>query len=178
MKKTYRFKVEAEAPSRNDDLVADLLAEVNQERSELDLTKKINAESSQIHMEILKEFCNELDKVFHEGLGFDIFGDLQHIKGANGYYTPMARLYGGLNGKGIIIVVRGLLDREFSDSKYTTYTGEYQIELRINFDAITYAPLPLSSNHKVVENVADVVDYLRYDIKKELQQNHSGTELI
>ena len=125
--KTYKFKVEVpEVNNGKSSLMDSFINEARDEQRQLDITYKINKKTTKVHRQILIDFITEINEEL-SSIGFNEFKVRENFgSGNNYYYESEARLI--TPKKSYRLYIMGENDREFEDSKYTTFTGEYKFK--------------------------------------------------
>lgn len=138
---TYKFKVDVIVnDDHTDDAVMDIMHEVDDEQVQLNITHTINKKTSQVHREILLDMMYDFnEKVKPLGVEFQWY---ETANGNNCYLPPKIRLHRlrsaqerkagitHISPLGIVVKLCGESERNFSKSKYTTYTGAYTLKYR------------------------------------------------
>ena len=138
---TYKFKVDVIVnDDHTDDAVMDIMHEVDDEQVQLNITHTINKKTSQVHKDILLDMmCDFNEKVKPLGVEFKWY---ETANGNNCYLPPQIRLHRlrsaqerkagitHISPLGIVVKLCGESERNFSKSKYTTYTGAYNLKYR------------------------------------------------
>lgn len=168
--KTYKFEVIVNSKNNSNNILDNIIQDVNNEKEQLKLTHSINIETSKIHKEILKDFCEELNTKLSK-IGLGNFGDTrQGLFGrSNKYECSVARLIGGINHRGVVLSIEGVSNKDFKDSKYSTYTGDFKIFI-INNDSEDYTANQLHENKTEVKTTDDVIKAMEVSIKKYLHK--------
>jgi hypothetical protein len=132
--KKYIITVEVEVENTSDDAVLAIMDEVNSERKQLALTHRINEATAKTHkaalIELMYAFNNKIEPLGSEFAWYEKGLD------SNNYANPKIRMnrigewYTNFGGEGIIVRFCGIPDRPFPDSKYTTYTGDYNLQYK------------------------------------------------
>ena len=145
--KTYNFTVEVEGIHSNESsLINSFINIANDEQNQLKITESINKKSTKIYNKILFDFVEKINielSIAHI-IGFEkpykyrsfsnlCFGSLSKAFIDNGYFD---------------IEIVPIKNKDFKDSKYTTYTGDYWIKM----------------NGKLVKTVDEVLEYLKAEI--------------
>ena len=127
--KTYKFKVEVpEVKNGKSSLLDSFIDEAIDEQRQLNITYKINRKTTEVHRQILIDFVTEVNKEL-SSIGFNEFKNIKDSSlGNNHYYCSEAKLHNSRTPYKLKIVGINELPR-FKDSKYTTYTGKYNIIL-------------------------------------------------
>ena len=140
-KETYKFKVDVIVnDDHTDDVVMDIMHEVDDEQVQLNITHTINKKTSQVHKDILLGMMYDFnEKVKPLGVEFKWY---ETANGSNCYLPPQIRLHRLKTDRerregiryipalGIVVKLCGENERNFSKSKYTTYTGAYHLKYR------------------------------------------------
>lgn len=158
--KTYKFKVEVpEVNNGKSSLLDSFINEARDEQRQLDITYKINKKTTKVHRQILIDFITEINEEL-SSIGFNEFKVRENFgSGNNYYYESEARLITPKKSYRLYIV--GKNDREFEDSKYTTYTGEYEFKFGYGNSAYTQR----------VRTVDDVLTMLKDEIIEHIKKN-------
>ena len=158
--KTYKFKVEVpEVNNGKSSLLNSFINEARDEQRQLDITYKINKKTTKVHRQILIDFITEINEEL-SSIGFNEFKLRENfVDGNNYYYDSEARLITPKKSYRLYIV--GKNDREFEDSKYTTYTGEYEFKFGYGNSAYTQR----------VRTVDDVLTKLKDEIIEHIKKN-------
>jgi hypothetical protein len=167
MKNKYTFTIEVNPFGDGNSFMDKLLDEVNDEKNQLMLTQKINKESSKAHREILSDFVKDINKMIEpHGVSFH---DEQISNTTNGYsdYSYVCKFSNGFTSA---ILITAFSDTSFKDSKYSTYTGEYQIRITRQRESFRRDYGTICSG---VKNVLDALEYIRFDLKSHIENiNH------
>lgn len=159
--KTYKFKVEvAEVNNGKSSLLDSFIDEARDEQKQLDITYKINRKTTEVHRRILIDFVTEVNEEL-SSIGFNEFKNIKDTSPpSNHYYCSEAKLHtSGRTPYKLEIV--GINEREFKDSKYTTYAGKYNIIL-------VYGS---SYNQVRVKTVDDVLVRMKDEIIEHIKKN-------
>ena len=158
--KTYKFKVEVpEVNNGKSSLLDSFINEARDEQRQLDITHRINKKTTKVHRQILIDFITEINEEL-SSIGFNEFklrDELGH--GNNYYYGSEARLI--TPKKSYRLYIEGENDREFEDSKYSTFTGEYKFKFGYGNSAYTQS----------VRTVDDVLTKLKDEIIDHIKKN-------
>lgn len=119
-----KFIIEVEIPNKKTNSFLDeIRQEIDQEQSEMLITKKINEEVSVIHYNILNDLVKQLNDIISEtGISFE---QPVYDSNTNGYRSCKSVLPNYTN-----LSIKGLVDVKFKESRYSTYTGNYQLKCR------------------------------------------------
>jgi len=158
--KTYKFKVEVpEVNNGKSSLLNSFINEARDEQRQLDITYKINKKTTKVHRQILLDFVTEINEEL-SSIGFNEFKVRENFgSGNNYYYESEARLITPKKSYRLYIV--GKNDREFEDSKYTTFTGEYKFKFAYGNSAYPQR----------VRTVDDVLTMLKDEIIEHIKKN-------
>jgi hypothetical protein len=121
--KTYSFSVEADYTNTGKDFIDSILNEIESEKRQLELTYRINRETTAMHRQILVDLVDEINTTLqHVGLKFD-----RIVADGNGMnqYRGHKAICTFPNEMSWVIVISAHNDHTFKDSKYCTYTGSY-----------------------------------------------------
>jgi hypothetical protein len=163
--KTYKFKVEVpEVNNGKSSLLNSFINEARDEQRQLDITYRINKKTTEVHRQILIDFITEINEEL-SSIGFNEFKLSDELGYANNYYYESVAILQNsksrqLNPYKLYIV--GENDREFEDSKYTTFTGEYRFGL---------GKPSTSSTYERVRTVDDVLTMLKDEIIEHIKKN-------
>lgn len=169
--KTYKFEVIVNSKNNSNNILDNIIQDVNNEKEQLKLTHSINIETSKIHKEILKDFCEELNTKLSK-IGLGNFGDIKQGlfgRSTTKYECSVARLIGGINHEGVVLSIEGVSNRDFKDSKYLTYTGDFKIFI-IDNDSEYYTANQLHKNKTEVKTTDDVIKAMEFSIKEYLHK--------
>ena len=159
--KTYKFKVEVpEVNNGKSSLMDSFINEARDEQRQLDITHRINKKTTKVHRQILIDFITDINEEL-SSIGFNEFklsDELLDEVGNNYYYGSQARLQ---THKSYRLYIEGENDREFEDSKYTTFTGEYKFKFGYGNSAYTQR----------VKTVDDVLTKLKDEIIEHIKKN-------
>mgnify|MGYP000932120673 CR=1 FL=1 len=157
--KTYKFKVEVpEVNNGKSSLMDSFINEARDEQRQLNITHRINKKTTEVHSQILIDFITEVNEEL-SSIGFNEFklsDELGH--GNNYYYGSQARLQ---THKSYRLYIEGGNDREFEDSKYTTFTGKYEFKFGYGNSEYTQR----------VKTVDDVLTKLKDEIIEHIKKN-------
>jgi len=154
--KTYNFTVEVEAiHAKGNSLINSFINQANDEQNQLKITETINKKSTKIYNKILCDFVEEINRELAVAC----------IKGFNTpyLYTEFSNKCQGsqakisINNNNWTLNIRPDNDRDFKDSKYTTYTGKYYIFFR----------------DTTVKTVDDVLKLMETDIIQQIKKQKS-----
>ena len=157
--KVYNFRVEVEEAYQGaSSLMSEIINEVKDEQSQLKISEKINEKTTEIHREILTSYVDEINKHLNGiGLVGFVMRD-KYFKEINSYKThqsAMCKISHGENGySSHELLISGISDKGFKDSKYTTYTGDFKITL---------------NNHDV-NTLWDIINSMKDSIKRYLKE--------
>ncbi len=138
---TYEFKVDVIVnDGYTDDAVMDIMHEVDDEQVQMNITHTINKKTSEVHKDILLDMMYDFnEKIKPLGVEFKWY---ETANGSNCYLPPQIRLHRlrstqerkagitHISPLGIVVKLCGESKRNFSKSKYTTYTGAYHLKYR------------------------------------------------
>jgi hypothetical protein len=157
--KTYKFKVEVpEVNNGKSSLMDSFINEARDEQRQLNISHRINKKTTQIHRQILIDFITEINEEL-SSIGFNEFELREENEdGNNYYYGSQARLQ---THKSYRLYIEGENDREFEDSKYTTFTGEYEFKFGYGNSSYTQR----------VKTVDDVLTKLKEEIIEHIKIN-------
>lgn len=157
MKKDYSFNITFDFANNGNSFLDSLMSEIEDEKRQLELTHKINRQTTQRHLEILGDLVIELNKTLTQ-IGLEFMTPETTIFGGNNEYCPsVAKIHIGNRKWEVKITAES--DRNFKDSKYGTYTGDHKILVCHD-----------GSNYSVSENdgtniVDGILNILRSNIK-------------
>jgi hypothetical protein len=174
--KTYKFEVKVQTPPKSGNFAKGLLDEVSDERLQADLTYAINLETTKVHRKILVDFIQQLNNEL-KPLGFEFIGVKKSMyPTSNEYAQHVSSLSFRKPNANFIIKVSGVVDMGFEDSKYTTYTGKYNIMM--GQGAHHYSENITYHNLKEGNEINDALDKLRYNLKLVLADRVSSENEI
>lgn len=171
--KRYNFSVEVEGVDNvQSTLINSFIEEATQDRKEQLITETINVETSKIHRKVLLDFATEinvqLDKIDSRAYGIKGFKNSPITGSVKNMYTPSAiscAIFVGATDVCYRIALKPNSDRGFKDSKYTTYTGDYYLQISGKNDFKPNDGVNISSVYDALEYMKDTL--MRY-IKNEL----------
>jgi hypothetical protein len=136
-----------------------LINEVNEDKKQLAITQYINKETTILHRKTLIGIVDELNgELCKAGL---MFTDYQYSLPSNGYRFSYVMCK--VDKHVFKLAVKGRsgqqLTKKFTESKYTTYTGEY--DLKIGFDNV-------NRENTTLRNTNMVLKHMTYWIKEHL----------
>lgn len=133
-----------------------ILNEAEDDHRQLSITKRINAETLKAHKWIAEELSREIDTLLGEyGVKTSII-----IPSGNSNGYQISNFTFELNRSTVSISVGSFMsDRKFTESKYCTHTGSYEIRVTKG----DYRSNKESSSN--VKNLKGVVEYLKNDLK-------------
>jgi len=151
--KTYNFTVEVEGIHANgNSLINSFINQANDEQNQLKITEEINKKSTKIYNKILCDFVEEINRelavAYIKGFGTPSL----YTAFSNKCHGSQAKI--SINGNCHTINIRPKNDRDFKDSKYTTYTGDYEIAFR----------------NTIVKTVDDVLKMMETDIIEQIKK--------
>jgi hypothetical protein len=160
MKKTYKFSVEVEAPKSNSSFIDGLIHSVKDEQNQLVLTHSINKKTTAMHREILLDLTDEMNEQLGKvGLKFE---DFKYDGGTNRYQCSRAKMVVG--PRSFVLTIKGESDNQFKDSKYTTFTGAY--ELTIAENSSPYYTAGQDREASTVKGIDDIFKRMEFRIKE------------
>jgi hypothetical protein len=164
--KTYNFSVTVNSFETEKSLMDEFINEAKDNKRQGDLTISINTETAKVHRQILIDFIDVVNKELSKiGLSFV---DISGRPITNGYSESYSFCY--INGFLHFLYVKGIEDREFKESIYSTYTGGYTIRVgRVNHT--NYTDINLVNINTCIDNVDDVLKYMKHDIMNYLEEN-------
>lgn len=171
--KKYTFTIEVEDHKSNGSFIDSLIDEVTDEKRQQALTHKINAETTKQHRKILCDFADEVNKELQKvDLCFDVLAYDDYI--SNNYQRSMIKMEVG--NISWIIGIEGHNDRNFKDSKYITFTGDYELRIGSNDTRSYTANNQWSRLYQILtkgNELAKVLDAIRGSVK-----NHIAKEIV
>jgi len=162
-KRTITFSIEIEDNTTDNSFIDNLIDEVAEDKRQLEITHKINKETTNQHRLILIGLVDELNSQLNRvGLRF---GDYRFSDySANRYLSSHVKCVIGKNT--IILMISGRsghqLTNKFTESKYTTYTGEY--DLKMGFDSE-------NNVNTTVLNLNMILNHIKHNIKEHIKEN-------
>ena len=126
--KTYKFEIKIDFPETEGTFLESLRKEVEDERRQLEMTYKINTETSRIHEKVLKDFIKDVKKEIDAVIKSVVFNKEVHT---NRYHLNYATIT-LINGREIKLRATPK-DTIVEGTKYSTFSGGVQIE-QIRFD--------------------------------------------
>lgn len=166
--KRYNFSVEVEGVDDvQSTLIDSFIEEATKDRKEQLITETINIETSKIHRKVLLDFATEinvqLEKIDRKGYGIKGFRNSPITGTTKNMYKPTAiscDIHVGDQWSVVCyrIALKAREDRGFEDSKYTTYTGDYYLEIS-GKNALRNEGFKISS-------VDDALEYMKDSLMK------------
>lgn len=166
--KTYNFSVSVEGIGNNKSSIIDnFINEARDEERQLAITHAINKETSKVHEQMLLDFASDLNEELGS-IGLE-FGELyQPYKWSNQYTRSFIKCKVGHIS--FVIYVQEDEDRNFKDSKYITYTGDYRMFIGRN-SSPHYTACQKDECTTRIHSVEDVFNYMKDDIVKHIKKN-------
>ena len=159
--KTYTCSVSVDSFDKHSSLIDSFINEGNENKKQAKLSERINEETTKLHRQILTDFVDEINKQL-EKINLS-FTNLSYNTKSNEYRESYAtcEFRIGLTTKVYYILnIIGIMDREFKDSKYSTYTGNYDIRIK---RSQTYFNRDIILVEKI-KNIDDALNYMKDDI--------------
>ena len=125
--KTYKFEIKIDFPETEGTFLESLRKEVEDERRQLEMTYKINTETSRIHEEVLKDFIKDVKKEIDTVIKSVDFDKETHT---NRYHLNYATIT-LINGREIKLRATPK-DKKVEGTKYITFSGGVHIERMIS----------------------------------------------
>ena len=124
--KTYNFTVEVEGiHSNGNSLINSFINKANDEQSQLKITEEINKKSTKIYNKILCDFVESINRELAVAYIKGFNTPFLYLQFSNNCQGSRAEI--NINNNNWALDIRPENDRDFKDSKYTTYTGKYYI---------------------------------------------------
>jgi hypothetical protein len=170
MDKIYKFEVVG-MPTENDcdSFVNKLLAETKLENEQSDLAIRINKETRQVHIEVLRDIIDKLNSVMTQlDLKPRFAGVGGHGTEEYGYMKPHTELFDGeLDGLVIGIAIDGKhRDSGFtSTGRFPAFTGHYEVNVRL-FPPFGNCDWKVLERENCVNNILELMKpYLKNKLK-------------
>lgn len=128
--KTYTFTVTIEEPTSNNSFIDGIKNEIAIDKAQLALTHEVNKATSKTLKKVLDDFLQPINEELSKaGLGFTNHKD--NIRSINlmdehYYILPLPK-----TGYSYVIGIEGIPSKDLP-TKYTTFTGEFRIKMRLN----------------------------------------------
>ena len=165
--KRYNFSVKVEGVDDiQSTLIDSFINEAKQDGKEQLVTETINIETSKVHKKILFDFSTAINLQL-EKIGLEGFKNSPITGTPRNMYTRSAiecdfSIYRCLaefcSEACYRITIKGNEDRGFKDSKYTTYTGDYYLEIT--------GRNTLRSEGMKIASVDDALEYMKDTLMK------------
>ena len=163
--KTYNFSVSVEEIGNNKSSIIDsFINEARDEERQLAITHAINKETSKVHERMLLDFASDLNEELCS-IGLE-FGELNQWRVTNQYTRSFIKCVVGYIS--FVICLQEDNDRNFKDSKYTTFTGDYRMFIGRN-SSPHYTACQKDYCRTKVNSVEDVFNYMKNDIVKHIK---------
>jgi len=154
--KTYNFTVEVESVhAEENSLINSFINTANDEQSQIKITETINKKSTKIYNKILCDFVESINRELAVAYIKGFNTPFLYREFSNKCQGSSARI--SINDNHWTLDIRPENDRDFKDSKYTTYTGGYYIAFR----------------EKKVKTVDDVLKLMETDIIQQIKKQQS-----
>jgi recombinational DNA repair protein RecR len=150
--KTYTFTVTVEDSVEKSNIIDELFAEIIEEKRQLALTHAINKETTRVHREILESIGNNIKETLKR-IGVKVSETKDGRIAKNLYKSSSLLICFPKSRQSNSLEIVGSPQYDFKESMYTTYTGKYQLEL----------------NGYPVDTVENIIQYVRPNIKKEIE---------
>ena len=160
--KRYNFSVKVEGVDDiQSTLIDSFVNEAKKDGKEQLVTETINIETSKVHKKILFDFSTAINLQL-EKIGLEGFQPSGITGTPNNMYTRSAikcdvDIYAETDVS-YRITIKGNEDRGFKDSKYTTYTGDYYLEIT--------GRNTLRSEGMKIASVDDALEYMKDTLMK------------
>lgn len=165
--KTYNFSVSVEGIGNNKSSIIDsFINEAREDERQLAITHAINKETSKVHEQILLDFASDLNEELGS-IGLE-FGELKQDKTTNQYTRSFIKCVVGHIS--FVIYVQEDNNRNFEDSKYTTFTGDYRMFIGRN-SSPHYTACQKDECTTRIHSVEDVLNFMKDDIVKHIKKN-------
>jgi hypothetical protein len=165
--KTYNFSVSVEGIGNNKSSIIDsFINEARDEERQLAITHAINKETSKVHEQMLLDFATDLNEELGS-IGLE-FGELKQDKVSNHYTRSFIKCVVGHIS--FVIYVQEDNNRNFEDSKYTTFTGDYKMFIGRN-SCPYYTACQKDECTTRIRSVEDVLNYMKGSIITHIKKN-------
>ena len=154
--KTYNFTVEVEGIHANgNSLINSFINKANDEQNQINITKTINKKSTKIYNKILCDFVESINRELNVAHIFGFQEPFLFMQYSNECQGSRAEAVINDNVYHLQIIPKN--DRDFKDSKYATYTGDYYLKM----------------DSSRVKTVDDVLKIMERDIIKTIKKQQS-----
>jgi len=164
---TYKFKVNYEPFISKSNIINSIIDEVKDDDSQLRLTQSINKKTTKIHNKILKDFRKVIVGEIGR-LGINA-GDV--IKYSYNETNNYVESYFSIKMDGELhynIFITANSDRNFDDSRYTTFTGDYIIKISKGQEIPRYINC---SDVKTIKNIDDALSFMSDGLRCHIRIN-------
>lgn len=164
--KNYSYSIDIDFSNNGGDFMQSLMAEVEDEKRQLALTRKINAATNELHKNILCDLIVELNKIF-KPIGVEFGNVMPSITEINGYHEHMARCKMH-NNQSVTLHISGAYGTNNTDSKYTTYGGKHVLRVLLEYNGILPTHCDARRKGSLVKNIDDILRHCRLPLKEVL----------
>lgn len=163
----YTFTVEIEDYKKGSSFVDEVISEINEDRRQMEITNTINKETSKKHKEMLTDIVSSLNKDLSKvGLSF-IDPEFSRLE-TNEYRVPYSILW--LGKTAFVLAIHGHADKDFIDSKYSTYTGNYTMMQNTVYNASSPYLGGATRDGSSVKDVECLIEVLKRPLKDYLRK--------
>ena len=150
--KTYKFEIKIDFPETEGTFLESLRKEVEDDKRQLEMTHKINAETSRIHEKVLKDFIKDVKKEIDAVIKSIVFSKTTYT---NRYHLNRATIT-LINGHEIELRANPK-DTKVEGTKYTTFSGGVYIERMIfpDFSSNAFSGID-SVDHLLTNNKGEI----------------------
>lgn len=173
MMKKYSYSVEIDFVNKGSDFLDDIIGEVKNEKNQLALTYKINLATKEMHRKILLDLAKELNaKLKKVGLRFEETPNVskENIGKTNEYEAQYLICRYPKSAYSHIIMIDAVNDREFKDSKYATFTGDYHLAIGTTNQGQVWSGTK-AELHRCEKNVDALLMEMRGSLKSHISRN-------
>jgi|GEM_PF-6293011 len=162
--KTYNFTVEVESVhAEENSLINSFINTANDEQSQIKITEAINKKSTKIYNKILCDFVESINRELNVAHIFGFQEPYLWMQYSNECQGSKAEAV--INGNVYSLLIIPEDNRDFNDSKYKTYTGDYHIQQQFWEKR--------SLNKIKVKTVDDVLKIMERDIIQTIKKQQS-----
>lgn len=159
--KKYIIEINIEESTKGSGIIAELMAEVEQEERELKIAHDINIESNRVHRKVLSDKINEINEELSV-LGIQ-FSDIQTSSKEINMYKEFYCSVKFSNGTCYYITYTPSLSTNNEFTRYSIFSD------KANFRMCNYMDSYPSSWRALEED--EIMEYMRDSIKKEIKLN-------
>ncbi len=159
--KKYIIEINIEESTKGSGIIAELMAEVEQEERELKIAHDINIESNRVHRKVLSDKINEINEELSV-LGIQ-FGDIQTSSKEINMYKEFYSTIKFSDGRSYYITYTPSLTTNNEFTRYSIFSDNAKFRMSSYMDEYP-------SGWRALEE-DEIFEYMRHAIKQEIKLN-------